>query len=71
MYIHGNYEMQIIRTVDKKRPGKSDMEAIYGFSKPLVNAARGRGDWQVYDSRYRAPRRDSKGGITVKGTITA
>lgn len=71
LYIHGNYEMQIIHSADKKKLGQSDMGAIYGFSKPLVNAARDRGEWQVYDIRYRAPRRDAKGKITQKGTITA
>tara|TARA_R110002072_G_scaffold13481_2_gene56932 strand:+ start:162344 stop:163120 length:777 start_codon:yes stop_codon:yes gene_type:complete len=71
LYIHGNYEMQIIHSADSKRPGDADLGAIYGFSKPLVNAARDRSVWQVYDIRYRAPRRDSKGNITRKGTITA
>ncbi|MCB9874187.1 MAG: DUF1080 domain-containing protein [Planctomycetaceae bacterium] len=71
LYIHGNYEMQIIHSADKKNLGDADLGAIYGFSKPLVNAARRRGVWQVYDIRYRAPRRDSKGKITEKGSITA
>ncbi|WP_166831255.1 3-keto-disaccharide hydrolase [Thalassoroseus pseudoceratinae] len=71
LYIHGNYEMQIIHSADKKNLGDADLGALYGFSKPLVNAARGRGVWQVYDIRYRAPRRDSDGRITEKGTITA
>lgn len=71
LYIHGNYEMQIIHSADKKRLGDGDLGAIYGFSKPLVNAARDRGVWQVYDIRYRAPRRDEEGKITEQGTITA
>ena len=29
------------------------------------------GVWQVYDIRYRAPRRDEKGMIIKKGSITA
>ena len=71
LYIHGNYEMQIIHSADKKRLGDGDLGALYGFSKPLVNAARDRGVWQVYDIRYRAPRRDANGDITEQGTITA
>lgn len=70
LYIHGNYEMQILHT-NKKRLGDSDPGAIYGFNKPLVNAAKDRGEWQVYDIRYRAPRRDSEGKITEQGSITA
>ena len=71
VYIHGNYEMQVINSFGKENPGKGDAGAIYGFSKPLVNASRQRGEWQVYDIRYRAPRRDENGEIVEKGSITA
>ena len=71
LYIHGNYEIQIIHSFGKESPGNDDMGAVYGFSKPLVNAARDRGSWQVYDIRYRAPRRDERGEIVKPGTITA
>ncbi|MBN2296591.1 MAG: DUF1080 domain-containing protein [Pirellulales bacterium] len=71
VYIHGNYEMQIINSYGKKQPDNTDMGAVYKFSKPLVNAARQPGVWQVYDIRYRAPRRDKQGRITRKGSITA
>ncbi len=71
IYIHGNYELQILNSYGKKRVGMNDVGAVYGFSKPLVNAARKPGVWQVYDIRYRAPRRDQKGKIVKKGSITA
>ncbi|MGF1582954.1 MAG: DUF1080 domain-containing protein [Gemmataceae bacterium] len=71
IYIHGNYELQIQNSHGKKRIGMGDMGAVYGFSKPLVNAALKPGVWQVYDIRYRAPRRDKKGKIVKKGSITA
>ena len=73
VYIHGNYELQIQHTFGKKKEklNQGDMGAIYGFSKPLVNAARDRGEWQVYDIRYRAPHRDKDEKIVEKGTITA
>ena len=48
-----------------------DVGAVYGFSKPLVNACRKPGAWQVYDIRYRAPRRDDTGKIVEEGSITA
>ena len=71
IYIHGNYELQILNTHDKDKITMNDMGALYGFSKALVNAARPPGEWQVYDIRYRAPRRDKKGNITKPGSVTA
>ena len=71
IYLHGNYELQIIRSHGKEKIGKGDMGALYGFAKPLVNAARRPSEWQVYDIRYRAPRRDEDEKIIEKGSITA
>lgn len=48
-----------------------DMGAIYGFSKPLANACRAPGPWQVYDIRYRAPRCNADGQIVEDGSLTA
>ncbi|QDU59843.1 hypothetical protein Pan216_06760 [Planctomycetes bacterium Pan216] len=71
LYLHGNYELQIRNTHDKKKMTQDDMGAVYGFNPPKENAALPPGEWQVYDIRYRAPRRDKDGKITKKGSITA
>jgi len=71
VYIHGNYEMQIFDSYGKANPDAHDEGALYDFHKPLVNAARPLGEWQVYDIRYRAPRRDDSGKIVEEGVITA
>lgn len=71
IYIHGNYELQIIDSADKEKLDQGDMGAVYGFAPALVNAAKGPGEWQVYDIRYQAPRRDNNGKITEEGEITA
>ncbi len=71
IYIHGNYELQILNSFGKKKFGMNDAGAVYGFSKPLLNACRKPGEWQIYDIRYRAPRRDENEKIIEKGTITA
>jgi hypothetical protein len=71
IYIHGNYEMQIINSHGKPQVENGDMGALYGFHAPLVNACRPPGEWQVYDIRYRAPRRDAEGKIVEEGSITA
>jgi hypothetical protein len=71
IYLHGNYELQIFNSFGKDEPAMGDTGAIYGFSKPLVNACRKPGQWQVYDIRYQAPRRDESGAIVEDGWVTA
>lgn len=71
VYIHGNYELQIFNSFGRTDLDMGVMGGIYGFSKPLVNASRKPGEWQVYDIRYRVPRRDESGKIVQKGSITA
>ena len=71
LYIHGNYELQIIDSFGKTTLSESDAGGIYGFSKPLVNASKPRSKWQTYDVRYRAPRRNQDGHITEQGSISA
>ena len=71
IYIHGNFELQIINSVGKEKLGQGDIGAVYGFAPALVNAGKGPGEWQVYDIRYRAPRRDESGKVVEEGTITA
>lgn len=70
VYIHGNYEVQILNSAGKAKVTQEDAGALYGFSPPLVNACRKPGEWQVFDIRYRAPRRDAAGAITENGTVT-
>jgi len=73
VYIHGNYELQIFNSSgkDPTKLNQGDAGAIYGFAKPLAQACRKPGEWQVVDIRYRAPRRDENGAIVEEGSITA
>jgi len=71
VYLHGNYELQIFNSFGKENLSDQDEGALYGFAKPLVNASRPAGEWQVYDIRYQAPRRNETGAITEEGLITA
>ena len=74
IYIHGNYELQILNSFKKGESRElthHDAGALYGFAKPLSNAVRPPGEWQVYDIQYRAPRRAADGSITTLGEITA
>ena len=70
VYIHGNYEVQILNSFGKKKITQEDAGSLYGFSKPLENACRKPGEWQVFDIRYRAPRRNETGTIIENGTVT-
>lgn len=71
LYIHGHYEMQIYDSFGTEPPTDQDEGALYRFGKPLVNASRPAGAWQVYDIRFSGPRRDAAGRITQAGSITA
>lgn len=71
IYIHGNYELQILNSHGVVDLNQGHMGAVYGFQKPLVNASRPPAVWQVYDIRYIAPRRGDDGKILREGLITA
>lgn len=70
VYIHGNYEIQILNSFGKEKVTQEDTGSLYGFAAPLENACRKPGEWQVFDIRYRAPRRDDSGKIVENGTVT-
>jgi len=71
IYLQGIYELQILNSAGRSDLGKGDVGAVYGLYKPLVNVARGPGQWQAYDVLYVAPRRDPAGELVAEGTITA
>jgi hypothetical protein len=71
LYIHGLYEMQIYDSAGVEPPTDQDEGGLYRFAKPICNAARPAGEWQVYDVRFIAPRRDASGAITAPGRVTA
>jgi hypothetical protein len=71
LYVHGLYELQILDSAKSHPPQMQDEGALYRFAPPLVNAALPTGQWQVYDIRFIAPRRDGSGAITKPGRLTA
>ena len=71
LYIHGNYELQIINSYGKEKLTQEMIGSLYGFAPPRVNAGRKPEVWQVYDIRYQAPRRDKTEQIIEKGSVTA
>jgi hypothetical protein len=71
LYLHGHYEMQIYDSFGVAPVTDQDEGSLYRFAKPIVNAARPPGEWQVYDIRFIAPRRDAQGAIVRPGRVTA
>lgn len=71
LYLHGHYELQIYDSFGVDPPTDQDEGAVYRFGRPLVNAARPTGEWQVYDVRFIAPRRGDNGRVVTPGRITA
>ena len=71
LYIHGHYELQIYDSFGVQPPTDQDEGSLYRFGKPIVNASLPTGQWQVYDIRFIAPRRDTAGKIVKPGTVTA
>ena len=71
LYLHGHYEMQIYDSFGVEPPTEQDEGGLYRFGRPIVNASRPTGEWQVYDIRFIAPRRGPDGKITSPGRITA
>ena len=70
IYIHGHYEVQIYDSRGKDVPDVQDMGALYGIHAPLVHAGKAPGEWQTFEIRYVAPRRDSDGKIVKKGRVS-
>lgn len=71
LYIHGHYEMQIYDSFGVEPFTIQDEGSLYRFAKPLVNAARPTGQWQVYDIRFIAPKRNADGSLRSAGTLKA
>ena len=71
LYLHGYYEMQIYDSFGVQPPTEQDEGSLYRFGKPIVNASLPTGQWQVYDIRFIAPRRDAAGTIVKPGSVTA
>ena len=71
LYLHGHYELQILNSHQATTLTQQEMGSLYGFAAPLVNAARPPLEWQVYDVRYHAPKRNPEGQIIDEGRLTA
>ena len=55
IYLHGEYEVQVLDSYGRKKLGMGDMGAIYGAKPPSTNACKKPGEWQKYIILFRAP----------------
>ncbi len=56
IYLHGEYEVQVLDSYGRKKLGMGDMGAIYGAKPPATNACKEPGQWQKYEILFRAPK---------------
>jgi hypothetical protein len=55
VFLMGIYEVQILDSHGNTTYPDGQAAALYGRSKPLVNASRGPGEWQTYDIIFHRP----------------
>jgi hypothetical protein len=70
VFLQSCYEVQILDSYQNPTYADGSLGAVYGFSAPLVNAARHPGEWQTYDIIFRAPRCGADGSIAQPGSAT-
>jgi len=69
IYVMGEYEIQVLDSWGRQEMGGGDMGAVYGASKPKVNASKKPGQWQKYVIDFQAPKFDSSGKKTVEAKL--
>lgn len=70
VFLHGNYEVQVLDSHENKTYPDGQCGALYGRAVPLVNASCTPGQWQTYDIIYRRPVFDQSGKVTRKAVFT-
>ena len=67
IYLHGEYEVQVLDSYGRTKLGMGDMGAIYGAKPPAMNACKKPGEWQKYEILFHAPK--FKDGKKVKNAF--
>ncbi len=66
VFLMGQYEIQVLDSYENTTYPDGQCGALYGRSKPLVNASRKPGEWQTYDIIFHRPVFDENGKVTRK-----
>jgi hypothetical protein len=64
------YELQILDSYNNRTYSNGQAGSIYKESRPLVNAMRKPGEWNVYDVIYTAPRFKEDGSVFTPARVT-
>lgn len=70
IFFQGIYELQVLDSYKNRTYSNGQAGSIYKQTPPLVNAAKGPGEWQVYDVIYMAPIFNEDGSYKKNPTIT-
>ena len=70
VFLMGTYEVQVLDSFENVTYADGQAGALYGRSKPLVNASRKPGEWQSYDIIFHRPVFDDQGKVVRRATFT-
>ena len=70
VFLMGLFEIQILETLENPTYADGMAGSVYGQYPPLVNAARGVGEWQTFDIVFHRPRFNSDGSLKSRARIT-
>ena len=69
-FYDGDFEVQVLDNFENETYADGTVGALYGQHPPLVNAARGPGEWQTYDILFRRPRFNEDGTLKSPARLT-
>jgi len=69
VFLQGVYEVQVLDSFENETYPDGQAGALYGRSKPLVNACRKPGEWQTFDIIYHRPLFED-GKVVRRATFT-
>lgn len=70
VFLQERYEVQVLDNYENRTYANGQVGSIYKQSRPLKNAMRPPGAWNVYDIIYSAPRFKEEGSLYSRATVT-
>jgi hypothetical protein len=70
VFLMNHYEVQVLDSYENITYADGQAGALYGRSKPLVNACRKPGEWQSFDIIFQRPIFDQQGRVVRRATFT-